>query len=615
MNENTGAKQQIIEKIKSSSNILVTVGQDPTVDELSAALGMTMLLNKLEKHATAVVSSNIPPAITFLEPEKTFEGTVDSLRDFIIALDKEKADHLRYKLEGDVVKIFITPYKTTITSDDLEFSQGDYNVEFVLALGVQDQEHLDKALEAHGRILHDASVAAISAGSSDSQLGTINWHESGASSISEMLTSLSEALKNDKPVIDEPIATAFLTGIVAATDRFSNNKTSSKVMTIAAQLMAAGANQQLIAAKLEESRVISGDDEPTDTNSDGTTALTEGESTKLDADESDKNKESSQKPDGSLAISHERKGTLDEVAKEVASDNQEAAAKVAEDELAKQLGTVAPAVQPADLEQDIETAARQDQPSRHFVETDSMRDDEPTLGGTLNATTQQAAEDKLREDRDSRNHTILTHNEGGHTDQTLPSFIETPFSSAMTPREPSAPSPLFESAPTSTAPTISPISSPEPSQPPVAPAMAEPSSIPEAPPALPQLPELGVPTPSETLADIDARNRGSNDGGNHTSALADVHAAFGGSPPLMVEPSAPPSYIATPNETPGFNPLPPSEPNVPALPPLPLPPTPPVFGAGLPPEQPLGQMFEPPATPPQANNSPPDPGQFKIPGQ
>src|SRR5690606_24097192 len=104
------------------------------------------LLNKMKKHATAVFSGEIPPAINFLDPEKTFENSVDSLRDFIVALDKEKADHLRYKVEGDVVKIFITPYRTTITSDDLDFSQGDYNVEFVLALGVKQQDNLDSAL-------------------------------------------------------------------------------------------------------------------------------------------------------------------------------------------------------------------------------------------------------------------------------------------------------------------------------------------------------------------------------------------------------------------------------------------------------------------------------------
>lgn len=107
------ALTQIVEKLEENSNILVTVNANPSVDELSAALGITLLLNKLDKHATAVFSGKVPPAIEFLQPEKTFENTVDSLRDFIIALNKEKADHLRYKVVDDMVKIFITPYRTS----------------------------------------------------------------------------------------------------------------------------------------------------------------------------------------------------------------------------------------------------------------------------------------------------------------------------------------------------------------------------------------------------------------------------------------------------------------------------------------------------------------------
>jgi len=268
--------KQIVDKIKDSSNILVTVNTNPSVDELSAALGVTLAINKLNKHATAVFSGEIPPAIEFLNPEKTFENTVDSLRDFIIALDKEKADHLRYKVVDDMVKIFITPYRTTINENDLDFSQGDYNVETVLAIGVKTEADLDRALESHGRILHDATVAAISLGE-PTNLGGIEWADKNASSYSEMLYMLADSLKTDRNIIDEQIATAFLTGIVASTDRFSNANTSSKVMTVAAQLMSAGANQQLIATKLEEEHKISSSAD----GSDG--ELKEGESKKIES--------------------------------------------------------------------------------------------------------------------------------------------------------------------------------------------------------------------------------------------------------------------------------------------------------------------------------------------
>lgn len=247
------AKQQVIDRIKQASNILVTVSTNPSVDQLSACIGLTLLLNRMDKHATAVFSGKVPSTIEFLQPDKTIETNTDSLRDFIISLDKNKADKLRYKVEDKVVKIFITPYKTSITENDLVYSQGDFNVDVVIALGITDKTHIDTAISTHGRILHDATVISLSAGQTKAQpLGQINWQEPTASSLSEMITSISEAF--GAGLIDNQMATAFLTGIVAETSRFSNAKTTPKVMTMSAQLMAAGANQQLIVSKLEPPR-------------------------------------------------------------------------------------------------------------------------------------------------------------------------------------------------------------------------------------------------------------------------------------------------------------------------------------------------------------------------
>ena len=241
-------KQQVVERIKGATNILVTVSANPSVDQLAACIGFTLLLNKFGKHATAVFSGQIPSTIEFLQPEKTLEVNTDSLQDFIIALDKSKADKLRYKVEDEVVRIFITPYRTSISQKDLEFSQGDFNVDVVVALGVTRKEDIDQAIIAHGRILHDAVVVSVTDGDQVSDVGSINWHDAVASSLSEMLVSVSESFQSG--LLDGQMSTAFLTGIVAETERFSNAKTSPKVMTMSAQLMAAGANQQLIATEL-----------------------------------------------------------------------------------------------------------------------------------------------------------------------------------------------------------------------------------------------------------------------------------------------------------------------------------------------------------------------------
>ena len=68
--DTSNSKAAIVDKIKKSTTILVTVSHDPSVDALAAALSFSLMLNKIDKSATAVFSGTVPPAITFLQPEK-----------------------------------------------------------------------------------------------------------------------------------------------------------------------------------------------------------------------------------------------------------------------------------------------------------------------------------------------------------------------------------------------------------------------------------------------------------------------------------------------------------------------------------------------------------------
>ena len=248
---NTGRGNVMVEvanKISGAKNVLVALSSNPSVDEMAAAIGLTLYLDRLGKRATAIYSGTTPNALEFLEPEKTFESTADTLQDFVIALNKDKADHLRYKLDGEYVKIYITPYKTRIDSRDLEFSYGDYNVDLVIALDVMNGSDLDAALREHGRIMHDASVINITTGD-PGKLGEVEWNDKSASSVSEMIAKLLYSASGEA-TIEKDDATAFLTGIVAATNRFSNAKTTPNTMQIASRLMESGANQQLVSKNI-----------------------------------------------------------------------------------------------------------------------------------------------------------------------------------------------------------------------------------------------------------------------------------------------------------------------------------------------------------------------------
>ncbi|MBR0402977.1 hypothetical protein IJI55_00280 [Candidatus Saccharibacteria bacterium] len=260
--------EQVKERIAGAENILVALSRDPNVDEMAGAIGLTMALDEMGKHATAIYSGVTPNALEFLKPEETFEKDTNSLQDFIIALNKEKADHLRYKIEGDYVRVYITPYKTTISEKDLEFSHGDFNVDLVIALDIDDVANLDAALSEYGRIMHDATAVNITTGKAG-KFAETEWSEPGRSSVCEMIVELLNVMDGagdgagggdgdgaktgnvSGAKMTKEVATALLTGIVAETDRFSNDKTTPETMNVASELMKAGADQKLIADNVE----------------------------------------------------------------------------------------------------------------------------------------------------------------------------------------------------------------------------------------------------------------------------------------------------------------------------------------------------------------------------
>lgn len=388
-NTNTQSDQysQLVERIGSANNILVTVSEGPTVDQLAGCIGLTIALNKAGKNATAVFSGKVPSTLEFLQPERTIETNTNSLRDFIISLDKSKADKLRYKVEDEFVKIFITPYRTSIDQEDLKFEQGDFNIDLIIMLGVHDRNHLDGAIVAHGRILHDATVASIN-NDTISELGTINWVNTSASSLCEMASDLVAEI--DKNVVDAQIATALLTGMVAETDRFGNEKASPHTMSVAGVLMAAGASTQLVANKLQEPEPEPEVEPETDEPGDEIPELDESKTGEPEAEEKEVPKDN----DGTIEIDHsgdpepeniadEENGAIEPPETSVEEEQPKDDIHIDEDGRLKAIKDLEDARR--ELEEEAKAAAGETASDETSQKTMTL--DPPQLGGQLTANT------------------------------------------------------------------------------------------------------------------------------------------------------------------------------------------------------------------------------------
>ncbi|MDB5179100.1 MAG: exopolyphosphatase-like protein phosphoesterase RecJ protein [Patescibacteria group bacterium] len=256
-------KQQTSEAIRQAETILITTAQRPSIDQISAVIGLSMILRKFGKKVTAVISDSLPPSVQLLDTAQVSKS-LGGMRDFVLKLDVTKAevDKLRYEVKDGKLQIFITPYKGGFAPSDVTFDYGEAQFEYDLAivLGVPTRVRIDRIYEQNSAMFDTIPVLNLDFHRSNENYGAVNLIDSNASSLCEMMVALAESLQGG--IIDADIATALLMGIVGSTDRFTASHTTSKSLTVAAQMMAAGAKQQAVVKALYRGGGERGNDRP-----------------------------------------------------------------------------------------------------------------------------------------------------------------------------------------------------------------------------------------------------------------------------------------------------------------------------------------------------------------
>lgn len=238
-------KQQASEAIRQAQSILLVTGQRPNIDQVASMVALTYALRKLGKKVSPLATDRIPGGAQFLA-----KGLVDSSlagsRDFIVELSLANAevDKVKYTVDNGKLNIHVTPFSGGFTPADVTFGQGDYHFDLVIALGVPRRNNLDTIFDKNPNLLTSVPMLNLDYHRINEQYGAINLLETNASTISEMVLALTESVQGG--LLDAQMATALLAGIMAATDRFTAPSTTAKSMTVAAQMLAAGADQQRV---------------------------------------------------------------------------------------------------------------------------------------------------------------------------------------------------------------------------------------------------------------------------------------------------------------------------------------------------------------------------------
>lgn len=254
-------KQKTLSAIKDAGRILIFSHERPDGDTLGANLALTLVLKKLGKDVFSVCSDAVPETFNFLPNLSLIKNNFAGSKDFIISLSQRnaKAAKLSYHLEGDNLRVIIVPESGNFIPKDVAFSYGEFNYDLIIILDTAKVEMLGKLYLENAEMFYKTRTLNIDHHGSNSYYADINLIEESAAATCEVLVSLIESLEDaeKKKLMDEEIATALLLGIMTDTVMFQHAANASKTMTVAAQLIAAGARREEIVENVFKKKPIS----------------------------------------------------------------------------------------------------------------------------------------------------------------------------------------------------------------------------------------------------------------------------------------------------------------------------------------------------------------------
>ena len=244
-------KQQTIKLIEESQKILILTHKDPDGDAIGSVLAMKKVIEKLGKQALICASGIIDQTFSYLPELDKIENTIPLKKEsrLLVKNTQNPIESVSWKrISDNEIEILISGSK--IKSDDLEVLNQGYDYDTILILDTASPSLLANLWEDNADLFYQVPTISIDHHPSNTQYAKVNLVDVTASATAEILVSIFEALNRSNDIFDEEISTALLTGIMSDTASFMNTNTTPKSLTIAAQLVAAGARQPEIVRNL-----------------------------------------------------------------------------------------------------------------------------------------------------------------------------------------------------------------------------------------------------------------------------------------------------------------------------------------------------------------------------
>jgi len=246
------ALDQATELLAKEQDILILVPEKNTADAFCAMVGLTMALEKMNKRVKMISASHVPQSLQFLPGTSQVQDYLEKTTDLVLELplNNVRPANVTWKQVENSLRVVITPERGRTFGNVFPTVQnGLYPWKLIITVGSPDLNSLGKPFTEHASYFYETPILNIDRGTANEFFGAVNLVTATASTVTEVVFELINALGGVN-VITPEVATVLFAGIVTGTRSFQSPHTSPRTFAIASELLDQEADRQTVTRNL-----------------------------------------------------------------------------------------------------------------------------------------------------------------------------------------------------------------------------------------------------------------------------------------------------------------------------------------------------------------------------
>ena len=240
---------RIVGLINKNNSCAICLNMNPNIDTIAAGLSLYLGLIALGKNVSIAVSTPIPDEIPLVGKDKIYQTISTKGDSLVISFPyiEGAIDKVTYTIENGFFNLLVQPKETIhkLNPSQVNYSYTGGKIETIITLDTPALHYLGELYSANQENFAGKDIINIDRHATNTQFGTLNIIEKNASSTSEIILRILQALSIE---ITPDIATNLYTGIRVSTNNFTAYSVNATTFENSAFLLKSGAVKKLPAS-------------------------------------------------------------------------------------------------------------------------------------------------------------------------------------------------------------------------------------------------------------------------------------------------------------------------------------------------------------------------------